>query len=1557
VLQVGDLYRIFLSMLGSKPIVMDPSASIRSTTAADAAAAAASRGGSMKRQISGGAGNAAEPQTPGAAMTTAGGSGASSRYQQNSLTASRTLSSTRGGEGGRKRSASVSALGEAFTPKIKQAKLTLSPGSSRKLLATPGAGVGSMHPSQRKLAVGDSFDVAAFAATVLYTVFAHLDHWPAELVKAYADDCFGPRLWVDNEDCELLVQNLMLVHSAASSDGMEKLESAEIVSKSEEAQKFADYYTYLVNKAVDGDDNDDDKSSSSSGSDSGEEECLVEVNAGTVSAVANPVPDKAVADDASSSSGDSDSGDEEVLVDESGTAGGGPPANPAAMALAALSHYQGTSSEPQLAGENHDGNLSPKSEAAPDADDVSMADVSSVVVTSVSIEAAPPNAASASLLPPVNFPSQEGKALDLSPIRRRYIGAAISLAHEAIGNALEQRLNAKVKQNSSLLSTLPSFIAVSQVRRLSAGYLERWLQSPAISGLARPLFVALVQAMQRVEPPLRDDLKAIDCILSMKLKANQINTHIENVKNISVTLPTLSVSRHIFSHLLRQAYSEIRNPSPSQGPSPSMTFLLSVTETLPSDLASEALAASLCDIINDHCSDGNAKEDARDEKEELGRLVTLVRKVASALGTAFDGNSLVKMLVTPSAEGEEESALPSLLQADALARIVFELTALMAPTSSQGRDKTKKAANRQALSASALRQSASMDDETIQQEIEVFKSTSSSARKSVLRWCLSIYAKVVGANETNISAAGTSTGIAFKKRRGKKAKSNSQEALVGAGIPDYESVVDGESPQDHCKGLNPPSKSLLKIVRCLLFLVPPGSAEMSAFLGISGDSSDSNMGDEQRNRIQLCHDSGLDVDEEIVRTVLDAAKGPTPSVSQLTALAVIEHLFFNCRVGRNSSIVVKSPSAVWDIYDLTLYTPADTGEGETGDNGASSSDHEFFSDDDGSENRKRKRSSTPEKNKNSSPSSSSIPKLAYPGLWWRATSLVLAICGTDTTGVGATLWEESSTLRAIIKMSTSGRYRFPTVDCDDELRDEMKRGEAGMRDQELKITEQLFFPKSQDSGKKKKKQGAESYAPKGARVSARQQAKRDRVLALQREKEAALALAEAQRRKKTLKAAQKSIMIWDPRGPARKPPKDSVGLILSMGEMFGISEQFRLCQSPDYLLLAIGSTSRASIERSHDWLIPIISSHPSLINRLPSSASCFLLLRAYGAEGGKNDQLLKLSAPLRGHVGSCISGEFGESAAIKAADLLFHDMADSRSDRRLCARRVLQEATHMIKPKEEDHFFDLGLPDENDLSWLLSLTTVKYARGTIDVAIQHMSHAVAYERGAALRSLLMALDTFISFAHKEGFGQKYVFGDLLCELLALRPHVCCDVVDRFVDLRDLALSVVARVFRDFVDKCSSTSNDNETPASSVKIAVRKPSGGDAAFALDVVQVPYHVLQAALVVIGNWPGDKSIIDFGDVDAVDSTADLSTARTACIYLVQSLIVPAMPGNSGMQQPGAAGAVFTCNERRAVSVENVSDNCLRSNLVHVVYSNYVPIVPMLISFRTTTLFPLVN
>ena len=83
---------------------------------------------------------------------------------------------------------------------------------------------------------------------------------------------------------------------------------------------------------------------------------------------------------------------------------------------------------------------------------------------------------------------------------------------------------------------------------------------------------------------------------------------------------------------------------------------------------------------------------------------------------------------------------------------------------------------------------------------------------------------------------------------------------------------------------------------------------------------------------------------------------------------------------------------------------------------------------------------------------------------------------------------------------------------------------------------------------------------------------------------------------------------------------------------FDLAEKFRLCTSPspDFLLLTIGE-GRSAIERAADWLIPIISSHPTIINRLQPSASCFLLLRAYGVEGDKNRSLLELTAPLLNH--------------------------------------------------------------------------------------------------------------------------------------------------------------------------------------------------------------------------------------------------------------------------------------------------------------------------------------
>ena len=163
------------------------------------------------------------------------------------------------------------------------------------------------------------------------------------------------------------------------------------------------------------------------------------------------------------------------------------------------------------------------------------------------------------------------------------------------------------------------------------------------------------------------------------------------------------------------------------------------------------------------------------------------------------------------------------------------------------------------------------------------------------------------------------------------------------------------------------------------------------------------------------------------------------------------------------------------------------------------------------------------------------------------------------------------------------------------------------------------------------------------------------------------------KKKKMLFSAQKSIMIWDPKVIARKPPKESVNLLLKVDDVFGLSNTLRLSTTPDFLMLTIGGTSYDYIERANDWSIPIISTSQDIINRLPSSLSCFLLLRAYGSDG-VNSQLLELAAPLLEYIRKCLKGLLGKEDASTVMTLLFTDIADASPDRRRCARKVFQEA-------------------------------------------------------------------------------------------------------------------------------------------------------------------------------------------------------------------------------------------------------------------------------------------
>ena len=60
--------------------------------------------------------------------------------------------------------------------------------------------------------------------------------------------------------------------------------------------------------------------------------------------------------------------------------------------------------------------------------------------------------------------------------------------------------------------------------------------------------------------------------------------------------------------------------------------------------------------------------------------------------------------------------------------------------------------------------------------------------------------------------------------------------------------------------------------------------------------------------------------------------------------------------------------------------------------------------------------------------------------------LALVLCGHSATKLGSAMWDKHPTLRALITMVTAGRFRFPTIDCDETARAEMKRLEKAARD-------------------------------------------------------------------------------------------------------------------------------------------------------------------------------------------------------------------------------------------------------------------------------------------------------------------------------------------------------------------------------------------------------------------------------------------------------------------------------------------------------------------------------
>ena len=930
---------------------------------------------------------------------------------------------------GRKRSLSLASENDSMpqqqqqsfkSPKLVSASPKPKPSNSQLQLQIQGGGVSTKQ---------ELFNTRIVAAALLMAALHHLDHWPAPLMEAYAQDAFGPRLWVDRDECAHLVQNLALCHDTSNSS---KPTTTTETMKLQEAELVATYYTNLLKNGsvVDKDDENDTHATTTTTTIAEESDLwfssspqkknlrhppprIKTTTTTTTQSLPNTIERTASVDknatyepnDDDSSDSDS-SGDEEIVEVSTGTAQQQqqPKANESKPATAAL---------------NADGSSSSSGE-----EEVVMAD------------SFDNNNTNGGRNPP--YPIRP-TTLNLTRIRPRYCGVNRDMAFEYIGMALQERLSTRTKkQNSRLLQCLPTFCTVPRVRSLVALFLERWLQSPALSGAARTLFAVLVRHMRCVkDPPLSDDLQATDSILSMQLKANQLNVHIENITAIARNMPTATVSQHIFLQLLRKELEQQSRMGSAGGGAKQSDYLRMVAAVhgvLSIELSSEGMATAILTLL--------AKPPASLQQEGpidpqaartrlVRRLRLVIRQVVATLGASFDACRLIDSLLSFtggddwSVQDEEDKG-----------RILLEcITWLVPPRRPPDPVRGGKQANRKTMAAPQR------NDEELRQKL-------SKARTMLLDWCCSDYAPLWQSQQAIV-----------EKRQAQRKRRKKEEAVVGAGPPDFGSALDCKTPQK-----NELSSSCPRVMQCLLFMTEP--RKIQAFLHHLPDGEEKspslgdNAEDDEFYRIQECYSFGADVDDEMLWRILRSVENN--GIGQALALKLVENLFACCQQGRNKArLIVSDPQLVWKLYNLVEYKPPPNAFKKPAV--AQKAEDQFAdAEEDDEMEIENGRTNGIKKNGISKPA---IPRLvplficlfrldrnlltrcrlAYPGHWWRVTMLALVMCGVAPKEIAAKVFPEHPTLLGLLKMVTSGRYRFPTVDCDDKERELVKKGESDIR--------------------------------------------------------------------------------------------------------------------------------------------------------------------------------------------------------------------------------------------------------------------------------------------------------------------------------------------------------------------------------------------------------------------------------------------------------------------------------------------------------------------------------
>lgn len=485
------------------------------------------------------------------------------------------------------------------------------------------------------------------------------------------------------------------------------------------------------------------------------------------------------------------------------------------------------------------------------------------------------------------YPIQQ-RLLRLERVRQRFFGINLEKAHELITVCFCDRLDVKSKQNSSLLHCLPSFTSIPGVRCLIAANLEKWLQSPALAGLARTLFSSTVNNMKNVDPPLPEDLQAIDSFIGMRLKANQVttvarlvryfcadtqcltslflitvlplqlNVHIANITAIAKRIPVASVANHIYSKLLFELVNQ-NNVSAGMN-TDQLKMIGAIHRAISPQVSYDALAAALLVLLVTPAGDAVLVTPRTDRDHLIKKLRSIIRALASHLGPSFLGCLLVDALLSFDVKTDSWSAQDE----EDKARLMFQCVT---------------------ISVSPFVESQANGSMLSENDVFSLKESLNAARKLVLTWCCIEY--------------------------GPHYSSKGQLKLH-----DYFCSVLG--PRSKGEEIIPP---WLNTMRCLLFLEGAESPQIKQFMIPGGASAgDDADWEEELPRIRLCCEYGGDLHNDLAWIVLKSTSIPQGIDSEMS-IQLLEHLFQNCGRNRQGSSIVSDPHLVWELYNLVKYTP------------------------------------------------------------------------------------------------------------------------------------------------------------------------------------------------------------------------------------------------------------------------------------------------------------------------------------------------------------------------------------------------------------------------------------------------------------------------------------------------------------------------------------------------------------------------------------------------------------------------------------------------------------